>query len=103
MPNTAGNVANKMLSRFVEQGGAQGKRNYFGFAGNADDGVSVLRANGKKYDVKREFIVQAVEAVRKDPAIYNAGPTRLKPYINRWIYSPLWAMLHLMTLDEICS
>lgn len=42
MPNTAGNVADKIISRFVEQGGAQGKRNYFGFAGSADNSVSVL-------------------------------------------------------------
>lgn len=96
-----GVIADLIISRFITNNGAKGKRNYFGCLGKTSEGVLVSRQNGSSYDVSKDYIIQAIEAVRKELSIYEDGPARLKPYINRWIYSPLWALLHLLSMDEI--
>jgi len=94
-------AAKLIIQRFIEQGKAKGKRNYFGYVGIYSNGVIISREHGQDYRVDEAYLIAAIEAVRKDPTIYDAGPTRLHPYINRWIYSPLWALLRLVSLDEL--
>ena len=96
-------VASLIIRLFAEKGVAQGKQNGFKFAGATPNGAHVLRDSGAIWTIKKEQIVRAVEAVRQEPAIYDAGPARLKPYINERVQSPLWAMLRLLSLDKIVS
>ncbi len=97
----ASQVADEIIAKFAKQGTAKGKRIYFGYVRQVSHGVIVSRERGQDYMVHKDYIIKAVEAVRKEPSIYEAGPTRLHPYIDRWIYSPLWALLRLMTLEEL--
>jgi hypothetical protein len=94
-------VAEEIIRNFKVKRYAKGPRNEFGFI--RDDGIKIVvsRENGEDTPITREYIAQAVAAVRKDPSIYILGPSSLKPYIKRRIQSPLWALLHLVSLNEI--
>ncbi len=94
-------IADLIISRFINNGGAQGARNYFGYKDTTTTGVKVSRQGGGECRVSRQNIIAAVNAVRAEPEMYDAGPGRLRPYIARRILSPLWAMLHLVSLEEI--
>ena len=94
-------IADMIIAEFMERKEAKGARNYFKCAGRSSKGVLVSRQNGSIYDVTKDYIIKAVEVVRIVPTIYEDGPSRLKPYINRWIYSPLWALLRLLSINEI--
>lgn len=96
-------ITEMIIQRFVAKGSAQGVRNVFKFVETVSGGVHVLRECGTIWLIRKEQIEQAVNAVRQEPAIYSTGPSRLKPYITGRVQSPLWAMLHLVSLDEILS
>ncbi len=98
---SANEITELIISRYIEIGVAQGAKNRFIFIEAVSDGICIKRESGTFWPIKKEQIVRAVEAVRHDPTIYGAGPTKLKPYINERVQSPLWAMLHLLSLDEI--
>ena len=93
-------LADQIIKRFIERVTIQGKRNYFAYVDSYPDGIIVLRRNGNTARVPKSYLIAAIEAVRKDPAIYDAGPNRLRPYVRGRVHSPLWAMLQLAKLDE---
>lgn len=94
-------ITELIIRRYIDIGVAQGARNRFILIKVVLDGIYIKRESGTIWPIKKEQIVRAVEAVRQDPTIYGAGPAELKPYINERVQSPLWAMLHLLSLDEI--
>ena len=97
--------AKELAERFSKRRSAQGKRPgiIFEYLRTKGDKVFLLRPVGTESFVTLSEIAQAVEAVRQDPTIYENGPTGLRPYIARRVYSPLWAILHLATMDELLS
>lgn len=99
----ASQVADVIIKRFIEKGKAQGSRNYFGYMDSYPDGINVSREKGQDTKISKSCLIEAIEAVRKDPSIYDKGPAALRPYITKRIQSPLWALLRLASLDELIS
>lgn len=98
---SANEITELIISRYKDIRFAQGARNRFELIKVELERIHIKRKKGTIWPIKKEQIVRAVEAVRQDPTIYGAGPAKLKPYINERVQSPLWAMLHLLSLDEI--
>jgi hypothetical protein len=73
----------------------------FDFISEDERGITVSRERGADTRIAFVEIVKAVEAMRSDPAVYDRGPIALRKHIGRRIYSPLWAMLRLMTPREL--
>jgi hypothetical protein len=75
--------------------------NKFGFVKRGESHVVVSRENGKDTRIPFSKIAESVSAVRRDPKVYSEGPSRLRQHGITHITSPLWALLHLLTLEEL--
>ena len=75
--------------------------NRFGFVERGTSHVVISRENGKDTRIPFAKIEQAVLAVRRDPKVYSEGPSRLRTHGITHITSPLWALLHLLTLNDL--
>jgi hypothetical protein len=97
-------VVDMILSRLSEQGTAQVEGyNSFGFVRRTPSAVIVSRENGLDTPISLSRLEMAVEAVRKDPRIYDAGPSALRDHGITHVTSPLWALLHLVSKGELAS
>jgi hypothetical protein len=94
-------VTEIVVKRFIRKKEVQGMLNRFKFVNEADSGIYVMRESGSECYISREDIMKTVEAFRIDPSIYQDGPTKLRQYIKKRIYSPLWAIVRLLSIDEI--
>ena len=75
-------LINLIRERFEEKGYAQvSGNNKFGYLGGNQN----------------HFIVW------KENAVYNQGPSALRKYGITHINSPIWAILHLLTINEIIA
>lgn len=94
----------KILIRLKQKGFAQVQGyNRFGFVSQADNHVLISREKGKDTRIQFQKLVKAIDAVRKDPKIYSEGPSRLRQHGLTHITSPLWALLHLLSLEELIT
>jgi len=92
----------EILVRFKKQGYAQvAEYNRFGFISETDNYVLVSREKGKDTKIYFNKISKAIDAVRKDHKVFTEGPSRLRKYGLTHIMSPLWALIHLLTLEEL--
>ncbi len=95
------NLVAEMVNRFREAGTIKGVHIHFKYVDNDTEKVVVERDNGNRVDIFYYELEQVIEAVRQDNGIYEQGPNALRLYVIRYVYSPLWAMMRLLTLDEI--
>jgi len=92
----------QIVNRFKERGYAQVPGfNRFGYVKQGNSYVVVSRETGKDTKIPFVKIAKAIEAVRKDSKVYSEGPSRLRQHGITHITSPLWAMLHLLSLEEL--
>ncbi len=75
----------------------------FGYVRETPNAVVVSRENGQPTPIPHTKIAQAVEAVRSDPTVYDAGPSFLRDHGITHLNSPLWALLHLLTPAELAE
>ncbi len=75
--------------------------NRFGYVERSNSYVLVSRESGKDTKIPFTKIAEAIAAVRRDPKVYSEGPSRLRQHGITHITSPLWALLHLLTLEEL--
>ena len=95
-------MAEVIFQRFAAIGIARSVRNYYEFIRPVPNGICIQRQNGNRCTIQRDQLCWAIDAVQRDPQIYYTGPISLWFYIdNKRRLSPLWAMLRLLTLDEI--
>lgn len=95
-------VAELIMRRFKAQGRSHVPGyNSFGFVQQTDRAVIVSREAGQDTRIPVSKIEQAVSAVRSDPAVYDAGPSRLREHGITHINSVLWSLLHLVSKSEI--
>lgn len=95
-------ITSKILTRFGRQGYTQVPGyNEFGFVSQSDTYVVISRENGRDTKIPFVKLAEAIEAVRKDSKVYSEGPSRLRKHGLTHITSPLWALLHLLTLEEL--
>ena len=97
-------VREELINRFSHQKRAQViNYNSFGFIKTTDTAVYVTREKGKDTRIGYDDIETAVSAVRKDATVYKNGPGTLRDYGITHVTSPVWAIIHLMTLEELRS
>lgn len=95
-------VVTKIVNRFEERGYIQVPGyNRFGFVGKGESYVIVSRESGKDTKIPFAKIAESVRAARRDSKVYSEGPSRLRQHGITHITSPLWALLHLLTLEEL--
>jgi len=97
-------MVSALISRLKQRGYAQVTGyNRFGFVRQADNYVVVSRENGKDTKIPYSKLAVAIEAVQKDSKVYSEGPSRLRKHGLTHITSPLWSLLHLLTLEELTA
>jgi hypothetical protein len=95
-------VTYDIISRFRNIGAAQvSGYNTFTYTRETDNAILIKRESGTEARIPIDKIRTAVEAVRSNPQVYNGGPSGLANYGITHINSPIWAMLHLLTIQEI--
>jgi len=77
--------------------------NEFKLVKQQGNNLIVTREKGKETEIPKSRISKAIEFVRKDPTIYDRGPGALHGTGVTHITSPVWTILHLMTLEELLS
>ena len=98
----ANNIIKEIANRLKNQGYCQvGGYNRFIYIHETDKAVILLREKGTETRIPYSKLAQAVEAVRIDPAIYQNGPSGLRRHGITHITSPVWSLLHLLTLTEL--
>ena len=65
------------------------------------ENLVVTREQGKGTKIPKSRIIMALDKVRKNPSIYEKGPKGIDVAGPVLIPSPIWVILHLMTLEEI--
>jgi hypothetical protein len=93
---------NIVVERFKKQGYAQVPGyNRFGYVNKTNKALVVSRENGKDTRIPFDKIVKAVDAIRENNSAYSNGPSALRKYGITHINSPIWALVHLLSLEEI--
>ncbi|WP_069649775.1 hypothetical protein [Caloranaerobacter ferrireducens] len=104
MNNKQNYIVEKILQKLSEQGFAQGKRNKFELVESTEKGVRILREKGTEDEIKKDEIEEVVKILLEKPNIYDYNVENfrkeIEKVIKRRIYSPLWAMIHLVDKDE---
>jgi hypothetical protein len=96
------NIVKLILKRLKNNGFSQvDGYNRFQFISELDKAVILLREKGTKARVPFSKIIVAIEAVKRDPSVYDAGPSALRAYGITHINSPIWSLLHLLTKAEL--
>jgi hypothetical protein len=95
-------ITTTIVSRFRNIGIAQVTGyNSFSYIRETDNAVIIGRECGSDARVPIATIREAVKIVRSNPHVYNDGPGSLANYGITHVNSPIWAMLHLIPLEEI--
>lgn len=97
-------VALEALRRALEVEEVSGRTVVYRATGSQER-FSLTRPNGNPVPISLEEMQGVVDAVRAHPEIYEAGPGRLQQHLPYPLgykkYSPLWAALRVMNLDEL--
>ena len=95
-------IASELIRRLEARKFAQvDGYNKFGFVKKTSTYVVVSREAGQDTKIPGAKLAEAVEAVRCDHNVYSGGPSKLQKKGLTYISSPLWSILHLMTLAEL--
>jgi hypothetical protein len=99
--NDNNKILQKLLEAFRGNGFAQVKGyKRFGYLRETDTAVFVSRETGKDTGVPFDKILLGIEALQDDSNVYSAGPGSLRKYEITRITSPIWAMLHVLPLND---
>lgn len=99
--SSTSDILSKILDEFRTRGFSQiSGYNRFGYIRETGSAVFISRETGKDTKVPFSKIEQGIDAVKSDPSIYNAGPSKLRAYGITHITSPIWSLLHLVSLSE---
>jgi hypothetical protein len=101
MPRPISEVIAIMVERFKREKSAQGAKARFQYVTDSPKEVMVRRQNGNDVPVPLARLGKAIEAARNDSSVYTSGPARLRRHGVAGINSVIYAMLHLVTYDEL--
>jgi hypothetical protein len=98
------NKIETIVERFQKMGFAQvpGYKK-FGYISKTDKALTVSREKGKDTPIPYAKIEEAIKAIRLNNSVYDNGPSSLRKYGITHITSPVWALVHLLSLQEIKS
>jgi hypothetical protein len=98
------NKINFIIERIQKRGFAQMPGyNRFGFVSRTENSLTVSREKGEQTKIPFTTIEKALKAIKTNYSVYNDGPNALRKYGITHINSPVWALIHLLTLEEIKS
>ena len=93
-----------ILTRIRDQGYSQVEGyKRFRYLRETPKSVILIRETGGEARIPFEKIRQALGAVQENPKVYSAGPGSLREYGITHINSPIWSLIHLVTLAEILA
>ena len=102
--NPSDYLVKKIVKRFKEKGYSQVEGyNRFGYMRETPSAVIVSREKGKDTAIPFAKIEKAIEAIREEHNVYSKGPSALRDYGITHINSPVWSLIHLLSLNEIIS
>ncbi len=91
----------KILQRFIDAKIVKVEGyNSFGYIRETNNSLFVTREAGKDTQITFNKIVKAIEAYQADPELFDNGPTALRDYGIRYVTSPVWALLHLLSKGD---
>jgi len=91
----------RILQQFIDLQIAQVEGyNSFGFIKLNKTSVIVSRENGKDTIVPFAKIIGGIKAYQETPELYGGGPTVLRTFGITYVTSPVFALLHLLTIDD---
>lgn len=91
----------KILQRFSDKKIAQVEGyNSFGYIRETDNAVFVTREAGNDTLIPFENILKVIEAYKLKPNLYQEGPSALRDYGITHVTSPVWALLHLLKVED---
>ena len=91
----------KILQRFSDIGKSKVEGfNSFGYIRETNNSVYVSRENGEDTRIQFEKILIGIEAFKTKSELYNEGPSALRDFGITHVTSPIWSMLHLLSLED---
>lgn len=100
-------IVNKILLKCCTAIKIQGKKKSFKYLSETWDDIELLRDNGSKVKISKSEIKKVVQIIVNNPKIYNYNTSEfkneIKSDIKRRIYSPLWALVHLVDIDTFTN
>lgn len=94
-------LLDKILQKFSDKKVSKvGQYNSFGYIRETNKAVHVTREDGKDTAVPFSKIIIAIDAFKENPELYLDGPGKLRDFGITHINSPIWSMLHLISVEE---
>lgn len=91
----------KILQKFSDQKISKVEEyNAFEYIRETNNAVSVTREDGKDTTVLFSKIIIAIDAFKENPELYFEGPGKLRDFGITHVNSPVWSLLHLLTIEE---
>lgn len=91
----------KILQRFADRKIVQVEGyNAFGYIKETNNSVKVTREGGEDTLIPFSKILKGIEAYQNQPSLYNEGPVSLRQFEITHVTSPVWALLHLLSIEE---
>jgi len=91
----------KILQRFSDKGKSKVKGyNSFEYLKETNKSVLVSRENGQNTYIPFEKIIIGIEAFKTNSELFNEGPSALRDYGITHMNSPIWSILHLLSLED---
>ena len=91
----------KILQRFSDIGDCQvGGFNKFGYIRETNNAVYVSREKGKDTPIQFQKIIHGIEAFQSNLELYNEGPSALRKFGITHVTSPIWSLLHLLSVED---
>ena len=91
----------KILQRFSDMGFCKVEGyNSFQYLRETNNAVYVGRERGKDTYIAFEKVIVGIEAFKSKPSLYEEGPSALREFGITHITSPIWSLLHLLSIDD---
>jgi len=74
--------------------------NSFGYIRETENAVYVSRENGKDTKIPFDKLILGIDAYKEYPNLYLEGPNALRQFEIKYITSPIWSLLHLLTKEN---
>jgi hypothetical protein len=97
-------LVREIVARLKEKGFAEVEGyNRFVLVRSTGSALYVLREKGTEAKVPLDKIRVGLSAIRGDHSVYTSGPNALRKYGITHVNSPVWSLVHLLSLTEIVS
>lgn len=91
----------KILQKFSDQKVSKVEGyNSFRYIRETNKAVHVTREDGKNTTVPFSKIIIAIDAFKENPELYLEGPGKLRDFGITHVNSPVWSLLHLLSIEE---